>query len=126
MTAVVSVTSLPQWPEWRRYFRLEVYARDGGHAHPRVRIEVNPPADRQREMLQALMPCVSCGRNIHPIRFRGDSLRGGSGHLYFAATCPLDVNIRCSRTAAARREYMTVKADIETGRPEAPQQPALL
>ena len=111
----MSITDHVQWPTLRPNFRLELYGRDGGPDHPRARIEVTPITLSMQALLDVRMPCVACGLLIHPIRNRagrGNS-RGVSGHLYFAATCALDQNIKCSRSEAARREYLAVRAQLE-------------
>ncbi len=57
------------------------------------------PAPLKREAAKVSMSCVSCGKTMHPLR--------GDGR-YFAAACPLQTNISCSRTANASLEYHTV------------------
>lgn len=98
------------------YFRIETYARDGGHVRPRKRLEVSSriPDDIMRRMIDFQMPCVCCGRWMNPFRQRaGAKLRStASRHIYFAAACPLDVSIRCSRTPAASDEYIKVAAAV--------------
>lgn len=82
----------PLFPLIAPWVRIEDYARDGGHKHPRHRLEMSPPTDRafQRTVLAITCPCDVCGQMIHPIR-------EARGRLYIATTCPLEVNIRCSR-----------------------------
>jgi len=108
----MSIVQHPLWPEVKPFMRLEKYDRDGGHQHPRYRIEVTAPTSGivLRELLALEMGCVSCGRTIHPIRMR----QGKHGHLYYAATCELAVNYGCARSSAARREYQTVKDALST------------
>lgn len=113
------MSALARQPLWRHlgeYLKIEVYDRDGGHGHPRIRIEWKAmPQLLRQAAVQAIMPCVACGKPIHFVREREPAKRGGSGvgHLYYAPTCPLDVNIGCSRGAAARAEYAAVKAEEE-------------
>lgn len=46
------------------------------------------------------MPCVNCGKTIHPLR----------NGRYFAATCSWnDGNLHCSRTANASIEYFNIQ-----------------
>lgn len=58
--------------------------------------------------LDVICNCVSCGALIHPLRARVLSARSrvaGSGterRLFYAATCPSEVNPGCSRTLAAK------------------------
>jgi hypothetical protein len=99
--------------QFKPYLRIETYAPDGGHKHPRIRIEWKsmPPMLRQMA-LAATMPCVSCGQPINFIRSRNaESKRSTSGHLYYACSCPLSVSIGCSRGAAAKDEYLAVRAE---------------
>lgn len=99
------------------YIKLEEYLREGGGSEdPRIRIEFYPmPADVMRKALEFTMPCVACRAPLHPIRERGQ----GSGNLYYAPSCPLHVNIRCSRTRAPRDEYKRVAAAVRARRPPA-------
>ncbi len=111
---MTSIVQHPAWERLRKYFKIEVYARDGGAVRPRVRIEMLPMSTIDRVFALAVeMPCVSCGRTIHPIRRRASPpKRGPSKNLYYAPCCPLDVNIGCSRGSAARDEYITVKTMV--------------
>jgi hypothetical protein len=79
-------------------------------AQPGHRIELHSwtPAPIVRRALDFEMPCVACGRMNHPFRERGPG-----GHVYYAPTCPLTVNIGCSRGKAARDEYNRVTAAVE-------------
>lgn len=95
------------WPILQPFVRIETYDRDGGHASPRHRIEVETPPDGDllRAFIAVRMPCVVCGRMINPIRLRegGESIK-----LYFAATCELALTYACARSGAARDEYEAV------------------
>lgn len=108
----MSIVVQPLWQQVKSYFKIEVYARDGGHKKPRVRIEVlrMPPA-LEAQALGLTMPCVACGADIHPIRSRKPpgNKRGAARHAYYAPCCPLSVNVGCSRGGAARDEYIRVK-----------------
>ncbi len=108
----MSVLSHPLWPTLRPYIRIERYAPDGGHRHPRIRIEVlSMPPSVERTMTKATMPCVACGASIHFVRTRRPSKRGSAvGHHYFAPTCPLEDNVACSRGAEAHAEYERIRA----------------
>lgn len=90
------------WAEVRPYLHIEEYTREGGSTNPRCRIELRAPASEWPRLLGVWMPCVKCGRAIHPIRER----KGGSP--YFAAACPLNVNVACSRSRAAAEEYKSI------------------
>ena len=106
----MSILAQPIWPDLRPYVRIEIYARDGGAANARHRIEIDAPADGilLRKFLATVMPCVKCQRRIHPIR-----LRAGGQHVYCAATCELSVSYACARSRAARDEYDAVRAAVE-------------
>ena len=102
----MSILTHPLWPVLRPFVTIQRYGRDTGPRGARWRIEIGKPADGilLRQLLAIVMPCVHCGRPIHPVR-----LRGGRPGLYFAGTCGLDVTFKCSRSAAARQEYLVVK-----------------
>jgi len=103
----VTFTEHPLFPKLRPFVRIELYSRDGGHKNPRFRINFNPmPTGLHVEAMELETHCVSCGRRINPVR---DSARG----VYFAATCPLAVNIACSRSSKARDEYKRVRDAVE-------------
>lgn len=97
----------PLFPLLKPFVRIELYARDGGHKNPRFRINFNtmPPELRQAASIMHV-PCVACGKPINPVRVHA---RGS----YFAGTCPLAVNIACSRSQAARVEYQRVREAVE-------------
>lgn len=102
-----SLTEHPIWPTLKPLIRIEDYARDGGHRHPRHRIEVlTPTREVCDELLAVEMPCVACGSVIHPIRQRHATQ--GRNTLFVAVTCELKVNIGCARGAAARDEYKKI------------------
>jgi len=113
----VSIMKHPEWPVIRGYLRIEYYDRDGGHAHPRHRIEVRSsiPSQLREKFLKLTCDCVACAAPIHPIRNR---IKGGrathAGHLYLAVACPLDVKIGCSRGNAANAEYDRIVHEVET------------
>ena len=66
------------------------------------------PDDLRKLALQVEVNCVACGRPIHPLRARAKSERSRIGHsvtehrLFYAPTCPTDVNPGCARTHEAR------------------------
>lgn len=66
------------------------------------------PDDLRKLALQVECNCVACGRSIHPLRARAKSERSRIGHsvtehrLFYAPTCPTDVNPGCARTHEAR------------------------
>lgn len=109
-----SILQSSLWPQVAAYFKIEVYGRDGGHKHPRVRIEVGHlPSDLMHAALALQVRCVSCGAPVFPIRARAGKVQRvdhPTQHLYFAPCCPLDVRIGCSRGQAAKHEYVRLKA----------------
>lgn len=111
----MSMTKHPLWPQIREYVRIEIYSRDG-IKHPRMRIEFKSgmPHRLRSRLLAATMPCVACGSRIHFARTRAAKTKRGTPHqhLYYAVTCPLDVNIGCSRGKAAAAEYSRVENQL--------------
>ena len=105
----MSLTAHPEWKNISPWIRIVAYDRDGGHAHPRKRINIAPIDDvKLAEFLQSLtMPCVTCGREIHPIRFSRDW-----NMMYVAVTCPLTISIACARARAASEEYTRIIARV--------------
>jgi hypothetical protein len=123
----MSIVDHPAWQRFGGYFRVEVYDRDGGHYHPRVRLEVDVPPALHRAAMEVRVPCVACGAAIAPFRTR-QSTRVSK--VYYAPTCPLSVNVGCSRGSAARDEYTRVRKALgvllpdEGGRPTTQTKPA--
>lgn len=90
----------PIWPHLRPYASL-----DEGRAN----LDFLQLPDQLRELaLGVVVNCVACGRPISPLRARAKSQRSrvaGSAterRLFYAPTCPTDVNVGCSRALAAR------------------------
>lgn len=108
----MSITNHVIWDKVKPFVDVQVYAPDGGHKNPRVRIELRRvPVDLAGEFLAATMPCVCCGNTIHPIRHRAaPTKRGAAGNLYYAPSCPLSVSVGCSRGSEARDEYSLIKS----------------
>jgi len=107
MAISVSLIFLPPWKRLKEYLHVVECARDGGIDEPRIRIDFLGVPDRlSRELVMVQMPCVACERPIHPLRRRiGD----GWDRLFYAPTCPLTVNLACSRSRAAELEYERFK-----------------
>jgi hypothetical protein len=99
----VSVIEQSFFATFAPYFKIEPYKPDN-HRH-RIEMRKMPP-EVQAAAVAVTMPCVACGRQVHPFRARDD------GDVYFAATCPLDVNTACARGRAARDEYKRVVVAI--------------
>jgi hypothetical protein len=117
MNALKGLQIYPIWQKVQPYIKIEVYDKDGGHKHPRVRIELDSatPDELKKELLEFTMPCVACGHMIHPFRVRNAGSKRSShtsDHIFYAPTCPLNVNIGCSRGGEARDEYKRIKAAI--------------
>lgn len=104
----------PLWPSIQPYALL---------AEGRDNLDILQPPDEVRaEAVNVTVPCVACGNLMHPFRVRARSGRSRvSGapeerRLYYAATCPTDVNPGCSRTVAAKSHKNLVRRMF--GRPE--------
>ncbi len=103
----MSITTHELWPRLSTYLKVDIYDRDGGHDHPRIRIGfVDLPEALSVEAQFAEIPCVECKRPIHPLRRReGDP----NSRLYYAPCCLIAVRIACSRSGAVRVEYEAFK-----------------
>lgn len=107
----MSITKHPAWPKLRKWFVIEPYTRDGG-PNPRVRVWVRGVPDVERAFVeQVRSPCAHCGKMMQPIRRDSRSGRKSNGY-YYAAACPQDDNLVCSRQKGPRLEYLLVKADV--------------
>ena len=117
MSIDTSIVFHPVWDRLQTFLVIDIYDKDGGHQDPRIRIGFDDLPERfGRELAFLTMPCVSCGRPIHPLRRRdGD----GFDRLYYAPTCELRVRISCSRTRAAELEYERFKGLRSNPRPTA-------
>lgn len=101
----MSITNTKLWPTLKPYFYTENCKDTTGNT-ARVRIEVRAmPAKLDKQARALTMPCVACGAPVHPIRQREKGGRTTPGKMYYSPTCPLDVNVGCSRGSAARDEY---------------------
>jgi hypothetical protein len=113
----MSLLDQPEWDTLAPHIRLQIYDRDGGHRHPRIRIELDTAAPLvvRQLALRIRMPCVACQTEIAPFRARrGKPTRGaGVGAIYFAAACPLRVTYACARGDAAKNEYLAIKSAME-------------
>lgn len=76
--------------------------------------------DQIRELaLQVVANCVACGAVIHPMRARQVSERSRIGgtpterRLFYAATCPSEVNSGCSRTIAAQHHKNFMRSKLK-------------
>lgn len=115
----MSITCHPDWPLIRPWIVIQRYGRDTGPNGARARIEFKRPHDGVlvRRFLALTMPCVACGRTIHPIRERGGQW---NGQLYYAATCDSSITLSCRNGGKSRQEYMAVRRAIAEWQPEPP------
>jgi hypothetical protein len=81
------------------------------------------PAELRERALRARVRCCACRSPMHPIRERRPPRRGATGKLYYAAACPLDVSLPCSRGPEAREDYIFMATAL--GGPVPPRQVAL-
>jgi hypothetical protein len=93
----------PLFPLLAPWFRIVAYDRDGGHEHPRHRIDMTIPrvVGFRECVLAVVCGCAVCGREIHPVRERNERRRS----LFVAVSCELDVKKGCARSAPSHAEY---------------------
>ncbi len=116
MVRPMTILTSPLWPELSRHFHI-VHASRGDSAKSRIRIELSPlPQGLYVRAINLTQPCSGCGRPIHPIRSRRAPSKRGKPvtGAYYAAACPLSVNVGCSRGAAASAEYARVRSWFES------------
>ena len=119
-----SVQDLPEFQVLGEYIRRELYDRDGGHADPRRRFEMelsvgSPLVDLALGLRCA---CAACGAAIHPFRQRKPKAaaqsrrrKPGSERLYVAVACPLHVSVGRSRGDAAAEAYVALEEALVRG-----------
>lgn len=106
-----SVTNHKLWPEVAPYLHIDEYRREGGEINPRFRIQLmRTPDELLAKFLSIKVKCVSCRKSIFP--FRLNTRHSKRFPAYFAATCPLNVNIACSRGKKATEEYKRIKREL--------------
>ena len=99
------------WRSLAPHIKLERYLREGGGSrNPRFRLELKRTTPEQvlEQAVHYQIKCAACWEKIHPVRKRN----GGSP--YIAVTCPLAVNVACSRSPLASVEYKRI-AEILRG-----------
>lgn len=107
------------WPLVSKYLRVDESPRDPAGHSSRVRIELGAmPHDIRRKALAATMLCVSCGYSIQPFRTR----KNAPDSIYYACTCPTEINLSCQRSRKAHEEYDRVRAWHELHGSRGPQQ----
>lgn len=114
---VRSVLDHPLWSKLAPYVRKESYNRDGSARDPRNRFELKTmPEKLDARALRMEVRCCKCGATIHPIRARkdGKARMEVARHRYLSVSCPLNVNISCSRSKAAKEEYARLAIAIPT------------
>jgi hypothetical protein len=116
--------ALPELAVLGPHLRRELYDRDGGHADPRRRFELDLPSDSPlvAVALSCRCACAACGAAIHPFRQRKKSgkpaarpRRAVGERLYVAVACPLDVSVGCSRGDAAADAYVDLEQALVAG-----------
>lgn len=108
-TFAAPILGHPFWPVIKRFVHIETYDRDGGHRHPRHRIEVdlsNASPTLRTAFLRLEVPCVHCHHLMHPIRER----RGGRPGAYLSVSCELRSSYACARGKPARNAYEAIVA----------------
>jgi hypothetical protein len=93
------------WENLAPHIKVEKYVREGGGSrNPRFRLELkrNTPDEIMKQAVRVTAKCASCGKKIYPVRLRT------RGIAYIAVTCPLTVNVACSRNPAASLEYKRI------------------
>lgn len=91
----------------RPYFHLD-FTSDSA---TRFRVELrNLPRSLLPFVRSITTPCVACNKPMSPLRSTGPAGR----RIYFAATCPLQENVTCSRRPEARKEYQRIRESVQT------------
>lgn len=106
-----SVMEHKLWPVLEPFLRVQRYDRDGGHRHPRHRIEVmNPDDPEQRvELLGIEVACAACRAPMKSVRAR----RGrGKPTLFLSVSCELEHNVACARQAVSHVEYERIVEEL--------------
>ena len=93
------------FPVIKPYIKIET--RKSAQPGHRIGLHHWTPAHIVRQARDFEMPCVACGARTHTFREREN------GTIFYAATCPLTVNIGCSRGRAVRDEYRRVVAAVD-------------
>lgn len=76
------------------------------------------PDDLRELALKVEVNCCACGRPIYPLRARAKSERSRVGHsiterrLFYAPTCPTDIDSGCSRTHEAKQHKIASVARL--------------
>lgn len=108
------------WPHIAQYLRVEQHSRTEDDDEGYFRLELEAPSALERVLWNLVVPCVSCMRPVKPFR-----RRAGGGSIYYAATCPLAIDVSCCRTAAARADHAAIVAALGGGPKSSALQPGL-
>ena len=117
----MSFVGSPLFDDLAPWIKVQTYDRDGSARNPRVRIELagDTPLQLLVDALQHHTQCAACGDLISPFRHRKTGGRHPTaGAVYYAPTCPLKVNVGCSRGAAASDAYLRLRAALREHRGE--------
>jgi hypothetical protein len=103
----------PAWPLIRRYLVIQNWPptlQRGTFPTRLERLEIDRSSlliEQQLALLAIEMPCVTCGRMIHPVKKRKNWRT-----LYVHVTCDTTVKVGCSRSKAARVEIDAIVAAL--------------
>lgn len=103
MTIPSSILQAPIWPDIKPFFEVEIYSKDG-KGRRRVEIKYIPDDELRKEAFDMVVSCPKCSEPHHPVRHR----EGAEKDMYFAASCPLEINYRCARSKVTSAEYNRV------------------
>jgi hypothetical protein len=97
---------------WKQISQYVKIIPDAATKKSKKRLRIEFSRDMPQHLITAALavtvPCVSCGKDIHPVRARVPPKTRGSGvaqGLYYAPCCPLKENLGCSRGDAASADY---------------------
>ena len=115
------MTTATAWwktPEFGRFvpFIEMTWPRDKrAGTRPVFDLRSSAPWNVKADALQYTAPCARCGRAIHPFRDRTHDVPRSKKpyHIYLAVTCPLNVNMGCSRGGHATAAYDAIEELIE-------------
>ena len=115
----VSALTHKNWKHIKPWMQVQYYGKETRtNKVPRFRLELSGETpDKIKKMALAVRAtCIACGHPIRPFRARANAKRGQSvaQHIYLAATCPLNVNLGCSRSGEARLIYLDIRKDLES------------
>lgn len=97
------LTDDPLWDSLLPLLAVQTYDREGGHRHPRRRLEVRDPGSAllRARLLGLQVQCAACGAWMQPIRQR----QGPQAQFYLTVSCDTTKRPSCCRGSAAHDEY---------------------